>query len=179
MQQRIISYNKGKAALVLVGCLIFVAAGAWMLLAADQEPALRALKMRAIGTMAIVFFGGGLLLGVRVILTGKAPLIIDEEGIIDNSSAVRAGRVRWEEIVEIKTTVIAQQHKVLTVIVSDPEKFIENGSPARQKLNAANSQLSGSPINISTTTLAIGFEELEKLLNDGLAEYRSKAVLPG
>lgn len=173
-----VSRSKSKVVLHLVVSIAFVGVALFLLAQSAHEPAYRALKMKAVGVLGSVFFLATAVLSVRTLMDNRPALVIDEEGIIDNSSAVGAGRVLWSEIEAIKVSEI-QRQKLLTIIVTDPDKFIRRGSKVRQMLNAANSGLSGSPINISATTLGIGFDELESLLNDGLAEYRSKAALPG
>jgi len=86
-------------------------------------------------------------------------LVLDEEGLIDRSNALGAGRVRWSEIREIRVTQSMGQ-RFLTVVVDDPRKFIEAAGALRRPAVEANHRLAGSPINITPKTLRLPYEEL-------------------
>jgi hypothetical protein len=46
------------------------------------------------------------------------------------------------------------------VVVDDPRKFIDRGGSLRRKVYEANHRKAGSPVNVTTRTLRIPFEEL-------------------
>jgi hypothetical protein len=91
-------------------------------------------------------------------------LIINSEGIIDNSSGVSAGLVLWKDIIEITTSNVMNQ-KFLMFIVKNPEEYInrQNGIVKRKAMEM-NYRSYGSPISISANTLDTNFEELYELL---------------
>lgn len=58
--------------------------------------------LRAVGLLAVVFFGACFLAIVGVALRRGPGLVIDDEGIVEHTSGMAAGRVRWEEITQIQ-----------------------------------------------------------------------------
>ena len=98
-------------------------------------------------------------------LSDKKPgLIIDKNGITDNSNASSIGLIEWSDISEIKTSQVMST-KFIMIEVINPEKYIEkakNGMKA--KLMRANMKMYGTPLSITSNTLNYNFEELEKLI---------------
>jgi hypothetical protein len=58
---------------------------------------------------AILFFGFGIFYFLRKLIDKKPGLIIDDNGIIDNSSAVSVGLIPWSDIEHISTTNVMKQ----------------------------------------------------------------------
>jgi hypothetical protein len=114
---------------------------------------------RVVAVIGILFCAFTGLYAARRVFDPNPGLVLDAEGIIDNSNAIGAGRIRWDEITEIRVTRAAAQ-RFLTVVVTDPRKFIDQGGSLRRKLTEANFRKSGSPINITARTLRISFDEL-------------------
>ncbi|MFC5978977.1 STM3941 family protein [Flavobacterium salmonis] len=116
------------------------------------------------GISAIVFFGYTTFILLKKMPDNKPGLIINSEGIIDNSSGVSAGIVLWKDIIEISTANVMNQ-KFLMFIVKNPEEYInrQNGIVKRKAMEI-NYKTYGSPISISANTLDTNFEELYKLL---------------
>jgi hypothetical protein len=101
---------------------------------------------------------------IKKLPDNKPGLIINSEGIIDNSSGVSAGLVLWKDIIEITTSNVMNQ-KFLMFIVKNPEEYInrQNGIVKRKAMEM-NYRSYGSPISISANTLDTNFEELYELL---------------
>jgi len=173
MTERVIPLNRTKIVLLVVGAIAFVAAGLWIWSIADTRPE-DAVRMKATAVAAIGFFGLCAVYGSVKLFDRKPGLVIDAEGIIDNSSAVAVGRIAWSDVVAITVNAIERQ-RFLTVAVRDPQKYAARGGPLRRLLHAANLKRAGSPINISSTALRIGFDELECALSDALRASRDAA----
>jgi hypothetical protein len=103
----------------------------------------------------------------------KPGLIIDCQGLIDNFSAVAAGRIPWDEITGYR---IASMHRqcMLVIDVTDPQKYEARGWRGRQWLNSLNTRIVGSPIVISANSLTIGFDKLEQVLAAAVAMHRGR-----
>lgn len=114
---------------------------------------------RALTATGLVFCVLTALFVARRLFDPTPGLVLDSEGIVDHSNMVGAGRIRWDEIQEIRITKSVRQ-RFLTVVVDDPRKFIERGGPLRRRLAEANHRKAGSPINITARTLRIPFEDL-------------------
>ena len=165
-----IPLNKLKIGLSILGCVIFVVVGIMLWLIADSQALYNPTLLRVVGAVSVAFFG---LIGLYVsqkIFDNKPGLILDSEGLIDNSSGVSAGRVRWDEITRIGVTRVGRQ-RFLTITVLDPQKYVERGNAFQQKLSAINLKQYGSPVQISSGTLKMGFEELAQMLVDYYERY--------
>ncbi len=104
----------------------------------------------------------------------KGPgLVLNSEGIIDNSGIVPAGIVLWSEVEGINTSKIIFSDCV-HVKVRNPRKFIqrERNLFNRTWLWMENSR-SGSPVNISVSGLKIKFKELFSIVQQ---QYLSSQV---
>ena len=162
-----IPISKTKLVLLLLGAMAFVALGALFIINPDlfaRGPFRSPEFIRIAGVAAVVFFGLCLLFIVRKFFNSGTGLIIDRQGITDNSSAVAAGFIPWEDITGIETLQIAST-KILMLYTNRPEKYMERaGSGLRKRAMKANYKMYGSPLSITSNSLKIGFKELEQLL---------------
>ena len=170
-----IPLSNGKLTLLLLGSIAFVAIGLWFVISQpkiDSElfgnPALIFLA----GIASIIVFGLFGILSLKKLIDKKPGLIIDKTGITDNASGASAGHISWSDITEIKTTQIFNQ-KFLTIIVRNPNKYIERQTNALKRKNMQmNLSSSGSPINISANTLKCSFDELKTTLQTQFDQNR-------
>lgn len=100
-------------------------------------------------------------------------LVLDAEGLVDHSNALGAGRVRWDEITEIRVTK-SRSHRFLTVVVRDPRNFIEQGGGLRRKIYESNYRKAGSPVNVTARTLRIPFDQLVARTSEFYQRYGSR-----
>jgi len=117
-------------------------------------------------------FGGvaSLLFVYRFFLSSKPGLIVDLEGIHDNSTLMGIGLIRWDEIIEIKE---ADQAGYINIIVKDPEKLVDRiRNPLIKRAIKADFNKHGTPVSIAETTLRCGYDELWSLLTTRFYEYQ-------
>ena len=162
-----IPLSKQKMYLMLFGSIIFVVIGTWLVVnpPKSNHPIFgNPMVILISGISAIIFFGYTAFILLKKLPDNKPGLIINSEGIIDNSSGVSAGIVLWTDIIEISTANVMNQ-KFLMVIVKNPAEYInrQNGIVKRKAMEI-NYKTYGSPISISANTLDTNFEELYKLL---------------
>ena len=181
IDEKIIELSKTKIALAVLGTCAFVAIGVWFLLL--DEEAIRTsssyrllfnepMYARALGITAIVVFGALALFFFKKLFDKKPGLVFNNSGIVDNASAVAAGFIPWSEITGYDIFEMPQQ-KMLIVMVSDPQKYVERGNAVKQKLNQANFKMCGSPISISANALKINFADLLALFDEYQRKYGS------
>ncbi|EJL64484.1 STM3941 family protein [Flavobacterium sp. CF136] len=162
-----IPLSKQKLYLMLFGSIIFVGIGTWLVVnpPKSNHPIFgNPMIILISGISAIVFFGYITFTLFKKLPDNKPCLIINSEGIIDNSSGVSAGIILWTDIIEISTSNVMNQ-KFLMFIVKNPEEYInrQNGIVKRKAMEI-NYRTYGSPISISANTLDTNFEELYELL---------------
>ena len=117
-------------------------------------------------------FGGvaSLLFIYRFFLSSKPGLIVDLEGIHDNSTLMGIGLIRWDEIIDIKE---ADQAGYINIIVKDPEKLVDRvRNPLIKRAIKADFNKHGTPVSIAETTLRCGYNELWSLLTTRFYEYQ-------
>jgi len=164
MDARAIPLSRVKLVFLLLGGLVFAAAGAWMLSLEEAEIVeLRRLSNPTLfrGIAAVALAGGALCVyfAIRKMFDSRPGLVLSAEGILDNSSGVAAGLIPWADITGF-TVYEVHRTKMLIVMVRDNEKYLQRGNPVQRALHRANTRMVGSPIAISSSTLKIGFDEL-------------------
>jgi hypothetical protein len=163
-----IPLSKTKVIFLLLGSIVFVGLGIWLLLLdADQRDSVglfrNAILLKAAGAASVIFFGICAAFGFRKLIDTTPGLIVSANGITDNSSAISAGFIAWSEISEIGTFEAAGQ-SIVVIKVNNAEKYVERGNFIQRKLNRANLNYCGSPICISANSLKLNFQELTTLL---------------
>jgi len=154
--------------LLLFGAVTFVVIGVLFLISPSPS-----MFIIIAGLVAISVFGLFAIVAFRKLFDKKVGLIINREGIIDNSSGVSAGLVLWSDIKEIKISNVASQ-KFLTFIVNNPQYYIDKfTNPLKRKAVEMNYRIYGSPINIAADLLQTNFESLHNLLTEKMKEYET------
>jgi hypothetical protein len=171
-----IQLSKTKMTLTFFGSLIFVGLGIWFLVNPPKSnhwlfgnPTVILIA----GIASVIFFGLMAVTIFRKFSDKKPGLIINNEGITDNSSGVSAGLIPWTDIEEITISQVMDQ-KFLMFIVRNPEFYLEKvTNPLKRNAMKMNYKTYGSPISISANALQTNFDDLHKLLEDKLKEYKS------
>lgn len=171
-----IPLSKKKLFLILFGAIGFVFIGLWFLInppiSSNQIFGLSSIYS-IVGLISVLFFGLGAVVVFSKISDKKAGIIINSQGIIDNSSGVSAGLVSWKDIQEIKVAQVMNQ-KFLMLIVKNPRDYLARvTNTIKRKGMEINYKTYGSPISISASSLKIYFDELHNLLVDKMKEYKS------
>ena len=162
----VIPLSKGKVVLLLLGAVSFVAVSVWIWSIADDQTRYNPLIMKTAAIAGGSFSGLCALYGCFKVFDTRPGLIIDDQGIVDNSSAVAAGRILWGEVVALNFS-----KNFITIVVVDPQKFTARGNLLSRMLNAANTKMTGSPINISSHSLGLKFDELAQALTVAFGKH--------
>lgn len=159
--------------LAIAGAVLFVLLGFWLIAKRHEitRPIDSPLFISVIGVIAILFFGFIGIVAFRKITTQSDGLIISSKGITDNSSAISAGFIPWEDITAVTETAVANQNFV-NIVLKDPEAFIASQKSAfKRKAMTANYRSFGSAVAISANSLKITHVNLKKVLVEKLTEY--------
>ena len=165
-----IPLSKTKLVLILAGAVGFVALGFWLYGFADRMRAPAFFEVKFWSVACIVFFG---LCGIVALLKllDRAPgLVIDDAGLVDNSSGISAGRIPWSDVKGFAVTTVEKQ-RILTIEVHDPDKYVERASFWMRPFVRWNAKHYGSPVQISAHALKIDFDTLVKSVTDAYARY--------
>jgi hypothetical protein len=175
-QQRVeITLNKSKITLLLVGALIFVSIGLWLVISPPSTKNTDWLNrsiIAIVGYSALIFFGLCAFYLVRKLLDKKPGLIIDDMGLVDNSSGLSVGQILWTDIENISVIEIHRQ-KLIMLHVTNPQHYIDRQTSIfKRKGMQFNNKLYGTPLSITSNGLKISFDKLLSLLTDKLRESR-------
>ena len=174
-----IPLSKSKLVLMLIGALAFVAIGFWFVIAPpkiDNSYWGHPIKLAIIGYGSILFFGLCAILFMRKLPDTKPGLIIDSEGLMDNSGGTAAGRILWADIENISVLEI-QKQKLIMIEVTNPEDYIgRQRSLWKRKVMQMNYKMYGTPISISANGLKMKFDDLLSALLQRLHQAKTNVA---
>lgn len=102
----------------------------------------------------------------------KPGLVIDNEGITDNSLGVMFAKVRWRDVTEIKHLENAGDHYI-KITIKDPEKYIAAESHSlKRKMLEMNYNTLKTPVNIAAGRLKMDVGELLATVRKAFDEHR-------
>ena len=166
-----IPLSKRKLILALLGSLLLVVGGFWMVSNPERFQSKVFSNHTFIfltGMLSITFFGTCGFYISKKLADPRPGLIIDGTGITDNTSGISAGFIPWSDIKEFKTAQVINQ-KFIMVIVYNPENYIERQTnSAKRNAVTINYKGYGSPVSISANALKCNFSELEGFFKQNL-----------
>lgn len=161
-----IQISKKKISILLIVAILFVVTGVFFILTPEtfitilfRNPQV----IRLAGIATVIFFGTAVIYGLRKFFDKKVGLIVDENGITDNSNASSVGLIEWNDIVEIKTEQVMST-RFLLIFISNPDIYLDRVNGFKQKLMKGNMKMYGTPLSITSNTLKYNFDDLEKII---------------
>ncbi len=151
----IVMAKRGRMVMFAIFSLVFVAAGILILLTPFKETMWPAV----VGILAIIVFGFCFLYYVIVLIKSEPAVIVTKEGIVDQSSYIKAGLVCWEEIEAIEFLNFSGQ-TYLGIFTFDRELIINRSNGMKKLFNILNKGLLPSQVNIPVNNLACSAEDL-------------------
>lgn len=130
--------------------------------------------IKIIGYICTAFSGIGILVFVQKLRNQKELLIIDADGILDNSSGIAAGRIWWKDVKSIRVEQVADQPFIMLEVKNPLVYLQQQQNPVKKRAMELNYQLYKTPVGISAQFLNIGFEQLLQLLETAFKEFGSK-----
>lgn len=127
-------------------------------------------KYKIVGIVCLMFFTPGGIFLLYKWWDDTPYLVMDSEGISENSYALRGIEILWKDIVEIGEGEIKKTRFIL-VYLRNPEVFISRYEGYRKTLFIFNNKLYGTPILLATNTLEISQDELVKIMRNKLTQF--------
>jgi hypothetical protein len=121
------------------------------------------IKMVVVGIFSMIFFGFGFIYFLYRLMNRQPSIIMNKEGIIDNSSYFGAGRLKWTEIQDIKLHRFKGQ-KFIGLELHDTDQFLARQSGLKKYVMRMNKGLVQSPVNISQSGISMPLEQLYVLM---------------
>ncbi len=167
MKEIIIPLSKGKIFLFVLGSLLMAVIGGLMIFSDEG------VITHIFGIITLILFGGSTLYFAAKIFDNKPGLVINDKGIVDNSSYIAPGLILWEDIKDMSSSDVVGQ-RFVTLVVKNPERIIKRHTGLKKLFMNVNKSTYGSPIHLSSITLKCSFEELESLLKKRFLFKKSK-----
>ena len=176
MNQIEIKSSKKKILLLIFGLLVFIIIEIPLIMNPERYVSTlfrNPLFIRITSIIGFVICFITLIVFVKVVLSRKLGLTINNDGIIDSSSYISKGLIKWDDIVSIKRIEVMST-KFLLIGVKNPERYVDNETnKIKKRFLQVNLKKYGAPITISSTTLEYDFEKLEKVLLNAYKEYKN------
>lgn len=119
--------------------------------------------------IGLIFFGFGTLFLIFRTIINKNLIVVDKNGITDNTSAIALGFIEWEDILDIRLNAIDDEKtggSFVTLILADEEKYLNRVSPMKKPMLLASIKMGYSIANISLNSTGVPIEEFYKKLID-------------
>lgn len=162
-----IPLSKTKITGIFIGTIIFIILGLLFIGSPEAfvSPIMKSPEViRITGIASVVFFGFCFIFVARKLFDNKPGLIIDQNGITDNTNATSMGLIEWEDITGIEKKQV-MSNRFLILHTNRPEKYIDRAKNViAKKAMDMNNKTYGSPITIISNSLKIDFNDLEKLI---------------
>ena len=116
-------------------------------------------------TVVVVLFCWGIFIIGKSAFNKKIALIINEHGLVDNSSLWSVGDIPWSDIVEIKEANNELKQKLLVINVRNPNEYLHKTGNAKSNTGDQLNRKYGSPIVIGVSGLKCDYAELKSALD--------------
>jgi hypothetical protein len=166
-EQIIIPTSKKFISLALLGSVLFTVGGMYMFNAEPSEK-YSSIDLRFRGFSTMAFFGLAGLYCLIKLFDNKPGLIIDENGIWNNSSIISNHTIKWNELSGAGLTKFGRE-KIIFLYFKDNKSFIIKFNLIERFIMRLNLLLCDSPIGISTRSLKYDIKKLEQQI-----QYRIK-----
>ena len=168
--------SKKKSLLLLTACIVFVIGGIYMFINAEDLSSYRGrnpIFTKGIGVMSVLLCGLGIYVSIRQLISNQLIVIIDKIGININPKKSLSERIEWKNIKGFNEIKI-QRTKIVIIKVNNSNYWIEKEENfIRKKLMKFNTNIYGSPFNISANIMQINHFELMEILNENFNKYKA------
>jgi hypothetical protein len=165
-----IPFSKWKLLLAVAASALFVVLGIFLLFIWSEEAgSSNPMAKKIIGGILIVFFGAVSAFGFVKMLSKKCALLINDEGIIDNTTASSFGLIKWKNITGFKIEEMMSR-QYLVIQVNNGEEMIEKSKGMVRKTMKMNFSMYLTPYAIPSTVVNYKLVDLINLLEKRLSE---------
>lgn len=162
-------FDKGKVVKYLVGSMGLAVASLFLMSIAESQDEYNPQFIQYVMACGVVFFGGGTLYIMTKLFSSRPGLIINDQGIVDNTSLNSAGLITWEQITNISASVLSGQ-KFMVIKVGNAEEFWLQKNIIKRSMMRLNQRIYKTPILISAVMLKCDFETMFEAIEKRLAQ---------
>jgi hypothetical protein len=170
MKEIKIRLSRFKIILLTFGSLCFVVLGIFMWTSSETEAIFTKVFNRVICLLDFGFFGLCGVYGLFKLFDNKPGLIINDDGIFDNSSAVSGHLIKWKDIIGIEIGLI-RSTKFLLIFVNNPEYYLNHSNRFKRFWMRMNEKKYGTPLSISANSLQLNIDKLIEMIRKEFAKH--------
>lgn len=148
-----------KVVKLLAMSVAFVLAGLWLTGAIGGYDARYGAFDAIIGYAAIGFFGPCACYFVFRLLVRRPALVLHDDGIVDNASALSAGPISWDEVTDVGVTSYHSQ-RFLVLQVRDEAALLARQALLKRLLMRVNKRLGGALVWMPMQAIPMPEQEL-------------------
>lgn len=163
--QVVIKKNIGKQLLLLSGSILFVIASVYMINDGFGSSGYSTQFRLVTGIIGILFFGITGLFILFSFVKLRPALIINNQGITNNSSAGSSYVISWDNIKSLSIITVSRK-KLIAITLEDNQKVFEQVNFLTRSFMKLNDHFYGSPAFITTAMIKMDIETLLKLIRD-------------
>ena len=174
MNQVEIELSKKKMVFALIGSLIFIILGIQFIVNPEKfvSPVFRSSEFILIaGICASLMFSYIAIIISKKLFDKKIGLIINQNGIVDNTSGMEIGLIEWNDITAIRIGQV-KSTKFLLIDTDQPEKYLKKVNSFKARMMKLNTSMYGTPLSISSNSLKCNFDELENAVRMGFEKSK-------
>lgn len=153
-----IPLSKKKSVIALIAAVFFVIVGYLGAVKPEDfvSPLFKSPEIIGISGMAgVCFFGLSVIVITWKLFDNKPGLIIDKNGITDNTNATSIGLIEWDDITGIEVQQVVST-KFLILHTNNPDKYIKRAKNYfLRRAMEMNIKTYGSPISVTSNSLKI------------------------
>lgn len=173
MEEKYIVKQNQKKQLKLVFMALIMIIASTLLIVVDIEIRGTIVISKVIGVIGFVFFGAcGIYIFSRF-LKPKDILVLHKEGIVDSSSAVSLGLIKWEYIKGYGIVQVLSQ-KFIGITTKDVEERIEKLPVVKKKLMQTNMFMGYPAVSINLNAALESHEEVLDKIDQYYQRYHNK-----
>ncbi len=102
----------------------------------------------------------------------KPGLVINDEWILDNSSFLSVGLIKWDNISNVAVNNIRKQ-KILTITLKNPDEFMEKQNVVKKFCFKLNHKYFESPVQISDSALKYDCQKIYEIIKRKIASHKT------
>lgn len=163
-EEFVIKTSVRKTIVYLIGCLMFVLVGVFIISTGDDLTRIIA------GIAGIVFFGIGFFVLLYQVLDRRPRIVIGEKGVFDRT--LRLGTIDWEDIeaVELKSVFSTN---FITLQLVNPEKYLEKLSNTSKRITILNKKLGFGILNLNLSLIDKKPQKVYEMVMNRISRKRS------
>lgn len=140
--------------LYCLGSLAFVVCGILILMSHSVF-----LYYKTLVFFGIIFFSFCFLFLLYRAIIGKDLVVVDRNGITDNTSVIAFGLIPWDDIKDLEIRDMGANQRVIGIVLNDEAKYIEKCSSYKKNIINYNIEHGYGLVNISLNTSGVSIDE--------------------